>query len=120
MNRIISSLKKNQTKAAIFSFSIVFICCKSAQYLAPSNADVTVAKSHWSGATLDQLNQGYSIYSDKCTECHGMKKPEDFSVEDWNKIMPSMGKKARLDSNQYNLVYHYILAKRETVLASKK
>jgi hypothetical protein len=49
-----------------------------------------------------------------------MKLPQDFSINDWNDILPQMGKKAHLDSAQYASVYQYVLAKREAILAAKK
>jgi len=100
--------------------SVLLICCKGTQYLIPTDNDVTAANSHWSGTTLTELKQGYDIFSDKCTDCHGIKKPQKWSEADWIKTMQTMGRKAKLDSNEYSLVLHYILAKRETVLAGKK
>jgi hypothetical protein len=120
MYKLISFLKRNQTKAVILSFSVVFICCKGSQYLIPSDKDVSAGQKHWSGTTIASLNQGYSLYSTKCAECHSMKKPQDFSLDEWSDIMPAMGAKAQLDSNQYKLVYHYVLTKRETVLSGSK
>jgi hypothetical protein len=46
--------------------------------------------------------------------------PQDFEEDDWNAIMHKMGRKAKLDSNQYNQVLHYILTKREEVLGAGK
>ena len=49
-----------------------------------------------------------------------MKKLDGFSEADWPGIMQSMGRKAKLDSVQYNEVLHYVLAKRQTSIAAKK
>ena len=108
----------------------LLICCKGSKNLdnnstkssdlVPNNEDVAVAQSKWPGTTLMNLTTGYDIFSDKCTRCHETKMPQDFSVDDWNSILPGMGRRARLDSNQYKLVYQYILTKRETVLGGKK
>jgi len=124
--------KSKKLIAMLVLISIILVCCKStapankdtkstsSSSLVPDNTDVTIAQTHWTGTTLSDLTQGYSIFSDKCVQCHETKMPQDFSVSDWNDILPGMGRKARLDSNQYKLVYHYILAKREDILASKK
>lgn len=70
---------------------------------------------------MEQLNKGYAIYTDKCTDCHGLKKPQKFSIDDWNtEYMPKMGRKAKLDSAEYVLVLHYILTKREEITTPKK
>jgi cytochrome c5 len=113
-------MKSKSMAIALVIMSIVLMCCKGSQYLIPTDADVSAAQSHWQGENMAQLKQGYTIFNDKCTDCHSIKKPESFTVDAWNKILPSMGMKAQLDSNQYNLVLHYILTKRETVLAGKK
>ena len=123
-----SILLKNYKKALLLGvIAIVAVCCKSSQSttsskssLDPAQPDVAIASAHWPGTTLDNLKQGYSIYNDKCTECHGTKKPQDFSVDDWNSIMPKMGRNAKLDSVQYAMVFHYILAKREVILGPGK
>ncbi|HTB32278.1 MAG TPA: hypothetical protein VK808_09655 [Bacteroidia bacterium] len=86
--------------------------------LAPAGSDVAIAAAHWPGTTLDNLNQGYSIFDDKCTDCHRTKRPQDFTADEWKVIMHKMGRKAKLDSNQYNLVLHYILTKREAILGA--
>jgi len=119
--------------AVLLLMSIVLLCCRGTKSLAPAkkdvksepslvpdNADVTAAQAHWTGTTLANLTQGYNIYNDKCLDCHDVKKPQDFSIEDWNNTLPKMGRKSHLDSTQYKLVYRYILAKRETILAAKK
>ena len=105
---------------ALVLMSVLLICCKGTQYLVPTDNDFAIAKNHWPSATLSQLKEGYEIFSDKCTDCHGIKKPQKWSEADWIKTMQTMGRKAKLDSNEYNLVLRYILAKRETVLAGKK
>ena len=118
------------------SITIFAVCCKTAQPassaksttntnsnadpLTPVETDLAIAKAHWPGTTLDNLNQGYSIYNDKCTDCHDIKMPQDFTVEAWNAIMPKMGRKAKLDTIQYKEVFHYILTKREAILGVGK
>jgi hypothetical protein len=131
-------LKNYQTLFTLGAISIIIVCCKSTQPattkttsstqavsppkspLVPVESEVAIAQAHWQGTTLDNLNQGYSIFDDKCTDCHGLKKPQDFTTDEWNSIMPKMGRKAKLDSTQYALVFHYILTKREAILGPGK
>jgi len=100
--------------------SFVLICCKGTQYLIPTDTDVAIAQTHYPGTTIVQLNRGYDVFSDKCTDCHGLKKPQKYTEDEWMTIMHKMGRKAKLDSNEYNLVLNYILIKRETILTPKK
>ena len=130
--RIISFLFKSyKTAFLLISIAIVVVCCKSTQTvsqktppakspLEPIESDVAIANAHWQGTTLDNLTQGYSIYSDKCSDCHGTKKPDSYTVDEWNSILPKMGRKAKLDSTQYKLVFRYILTRREALLGPGK
>jgi len=105
---------------AVAIISLVMVCCHSVSLL-PTQVDVPLAQAHWQNTTLDELTKGYNIYASKCTQCHDMKNPKDFSVDDWNdNYMPSMGKKAQLNDTEYQLVLHYILAKREELVSAKK
>jgi hypothetical protein len=121
MKNLFPSLHRYKTIVAFAVLSLTIICCHSTSYLIPSQADVPIAQTHWQTASLDELNKGYSIYADKCTNCHDMKNPKDFSADDWtNHYMPSMGKKAKLNDIEYQLVLHYVLTKREELINAKK
>ena len=131
-------LKNYKTIFLLSSVAIIAVCCKSTQPaattkpattqnvsppkspLVPIESDVAIASAHWQGTTLDNLTRGYSIFDDKCTDCHGIKKPQDFTQDEWNNIMPKMGRKAKLDTTQYKLVFRYILTKREALLGPGK
>ncbi len=142
-------LKYYKTFFLLSSISIVAVCCNSTKpvvsvkpaaatqpaptnfaatswgaptvtSLEPAESDVAIAKAHWPGVTLNELTQGYAIFDDKCTDCHSMEKPQDHSVYEWNVIMHKMGRKAKLDSNEYYLVLHYVLTKREAILGPGK
>ena len=120
MYRNFTIIKKNKTIAVISSLTLIVLCCKSPDYLVPGSKDVTNAQKRWGASTtLTQLKDGYDLYMDKCTHCHGLKGPLKKTEEQWTQIMHIMGRKAKLDSNQYNLVLHYIIVKRETMLAAK-
>jgi hypothetical protein len=114
------------------AIAIVVTCCNTTKPVssaansatilpsAPVKSDVAIARAYWPRITLNNLKQGYIIFGDKCTQCHAAKQPQGFSVFAWNGIMHKMGRKAKLDSNQYNLVLHYILTKRESILGAGK
>jgi|SRR5581483_11147669 len=115
--------KLSNHKAALFisAVSLIVFACGSTKNLIPTQADVPIAQAHWAGTTMDELTKGYNIYAEKCTECHGMKKPQNFTEDEWTiNYMPSMGKKAKLQPDEYQLVLHYILTKREEIRNIKK
>ena len=120
MKKICSFLERSKALLLVSALSFTFVCC-SKKYLIPIQADVSVAQSHWPGTTFAKLTKGYDIYTDKCSDCHRLRNPKKYSVADWNnKYMPTMGRKAKLTPDEYYLVLHYILAKREELTAPKK
>jgi hypothetical protein len=52
--------------------------------------------------------QGARLYTMKCASCHALKPVRDFSQEQWNKILPDMAKKAKIDAAQETLIMAYI------------
>ena len=51
---------------------------------------------------------GEIVVNEKCGRCHGLKKVDDFTAEEWEPIMHSMAKKARLDSLQKAQAMAYV------------
>jgi hypothetical protein len=127
MKKAIAFIKKNKTTFIICLIGVIVARCGTTTKtitkvdpFVPQSTDVSLAAAHWQGITMQQLQQGYGIYSTKCNDCHDMKKIEDYSLTEWPGLMQKMGRKAKLDSTQYNLVYHYIIARREALASAKK
>ena len=114
-----TKLQKNTwyfaTGAALFSL----YCC-TPLLMPPVESDIEAAKKHWPDASLAQLNEGHRLYKTKCTSCHTLFRPDKFKDEKWNKMVPVMGKKAKLDSLQTQSILRYILTAKETKSYSKK
>ncbi|MCP9750495.1 hypothetical protein [Ferruginibacter sp. HRS2-29] len=51
---------------------------------------------------------GAKTYEAKCGRCHGLKKVDDFTAQEWVPIMNSMAPKARLDSTEKAHVLLYV------------
>lgn len=71
------------------------------------------AKAKYPDITLAQLSQGHELYKTKCGTCHHAHNPTEYSDQKWEKIMPIMGKKAKLTDEEYNLVSRYVFGMRE-------
>ena len=56
----------------------------------------------------DAVKNGYVLYSSNCGKCHGLKNVTDYSREEWDKILPNMAKKARLEPTQEATIDEYI------------
>lgn len=60
--------------------------------------------------TVDQLAQGKTIYENSCGKCHELPNPTDHSSVDWVGIMNAMAPKAKLNDEQHQLVYDYVVS----------
>lgn len=90
----------------------VIIAACSPKLIEPTVADETKAKQVYSDITLAELQQGHKLYIEKCGKCHKLFHPDSHSEAEWKKILPVMGKKAKLDQDQYRLVERYVYATR--------
>jgi hypothetical protein len=68
----------------------------------PTASDVTAT------ATLQELQDGRTLYMNNCGSCHSLYSPDDFSANAWNSIMSSMANKTRMSSSEVNLVKKYV------------
>lgn len=60
--------------------------------------------------TAENLAQGKIIFDNTCGKCHDLPNPTDFNAQDWVGIMNSMAPQAKLDENQHEMVYNYIVS----------
>lgn len=59
----------------------------------------------------DDLKTGMSLYQKKCGKCHYLYKPEKYSSDKWNQILPKMAKKSNLSETEEKLILKYVLTK---------
>lgn len=72
----------------------------------PEAAVAEVKKNY----TEAQMQEGKKIWEASCDKCHKLFQPESHSVKAWERILPRMSKKAKLEEQQRGLVRAYILA----------
>lgn len=60
--------------------------------------------------TEAQMEEGKTIFMGSCDKCHGLKEPETHTVAQWERILPRMSKKAKLEAEQAGKVRAYVLA----------
>lgn len=68
----------------------------------PTSADVT------STATLQELQQGRTLYINNCNSCHGLYSPDDYSSAQWKSILNIMAPRTGMSSPEISLVTKYI------------
>ena len=60
--------------------------------------------------TAEHLAQGKTIFDNSCGRCHDLPNPTSHSAQDWVGIMNSMAPKAKLNDEQHQMVYDYIVS----------
>jgi len=98
--QIIDNMKKI---IAVASFTAVLLasCTPKATTAAAPAAAVS---------TAEQIAQGKTIFENSCGRCHKLPDPASHTSVQWVGIMNSMAPKAKLNDEQHQWVYDYIVS----------
>jgi len=55
-----------------------------------------------------QWAEARNLYLSRCTSCHRLYDPRNYSDDEWKLWMAKMSRKAKLDPNQKELLYRYL------------
>lgn len=86
----------------------------------PGEAQLTAIKSKYPDATLAQLNEGHSIYTGACTNCHKQYNIFKRSEASWQHEIDDMSPKANLTASQKEALTKYIFAMKAAAPAPAK
>lgn len=92
-----------------FVIASIAACSSTVKLLQPTQTDADRGSQKFPGYSLSELNEGKSIYEAHCNKCHKYKVPESRNETKWDKVIPKMAKKAKLDSLQQSLVLKYVV-----------
>jgi hypothetical protein len=68
----------------------------------PTSSDVTAT------ATLAELQQGRTLYMNRCNSCHSLYSPDDYNSTQWKSIMSNMGPRSGMSAADILLVTKYV------------
>lgn len=74
----------------------------------PTNEQVLAVRSQYPNVTLEELSEGYKLYTGTCTNCHGTKNIYKRSETHWVEIIDDMAPKSRLTDVQKDQLTKYI------------
>ena len=60
------------------------------------------------GLSAGEINQASELYAVKCAKCHKFYDPAAYSEKDWDMWMGKMSRKAKLTSEQDELLWRYL------------
>lgn len=84
---------------------LILAACTTTKMYVPASTN----ENKRSASTLAELTQGRELYINSCKKCHGLNAPESRTPEQWTKVLESMAPKAKLTSEQKDLVYKYLV-----------
>lgn len=86
----------------------------------PRAEELTAIQQKKQNVSMENLKNGYSIYTGACTNCHGAKSIYSRSIDKWPSIIDDMSKKSKLNDQQKEDLTNYIFAIKATQPASSK
>jgi cytochrome c5 len=92
-------------KPILFALLIVASVACTTQLYTPSEKNVNKVAP----ASLVELQQGHDLFQNKCGKCHKLPNPGKHSKDEWTKILAKMAPKAKLSSEQSDLVYKFVV-----------
>ena len=99
-----SVTKKNTTNSNVAAQP-----SKEKQAAAQQQAPVTAAVVK-DVVSLKEMEDGKKLYVTNCVSCHAMKNPSEYTAAQWNSILPSMSRKAKIDDATQASIKKYLLA----------
>ncbi|MGE5429900.1 MAG: c-type cytochrome [Syntrophomonadaceae bacterium] len=95
---------------ALFLLLGLFIMSCSSSVPEPSLQQVQWASARWPGTDIRELSEGRDMYIEKCSGCHSLKIPSNYTEEEWTPVFKKMDKKAKLSEDEREKIWHYISA----------
>ena len=90
----------------------MFIGCAKVSNLKPAESDLSVMQQRVPGITIEDAQQGFKLYKFNCAGCHYLHKPNDYTINAWEKILPEMLSRAKITSGkEQQLIKNYLFAK---------
>jgi mono/diheme cytochrome c family protein len=89
-------MKKNTIN--VLFLSIIIIGCSQSLYL-PASADA---------AQQEKLLNGRKLYVARCSGCHNLHFPKEYTAEQWKSNLDEMQVKAKISDEQKQLILEYL------------
>ena len=102
-------------KWIFLSIAAAAIGCATSKQVAITEADLSLAKTEFSGVTLAELQTGQVLYTEHCQSCHALKDPASEGIRGWKKHVPEMvemanrDKAADLDKKEEQAILRYVI-----------
>jgi len=100
--------------AIVIAAALLLHACAAMQVRAPDVSIELENQARTLGFDPASLSQGREIFITRCARCHATPEVHGYSTEQWQRILPRMSQRARLDAAQESAVRAYVLAARQS------
>ncbi len=97
-----------QLRVFLFSVLLIVTAGCATTIIQPTQEDLRWAQSHWPAVTLQDLQDGRSLYVQKCASCHHLRQPAKYEPERWPQLVAKMRPNAKIDEAQAELLVRYL------------
>lgn len=80
----------------------------------PGEIQKEIVEARWPGTLEEELKEGQTIYTTKCTRCHKAYDITEFGEKKWLHEIDDMSPKAKLTAEEKLKLTKYVLSYRET------
>lgn len=99
-------------KTLTIGISILLAGCATVSTLKPKNTDLALMQQKAPGISLEEAQKGFKLFKFNCAGCHNLPKPDVYTINRWEKILPEMLGKAKISSEtDAMLIRNYLHAK---------
>ena|SRR5690242_12451388 len=99
-------MKKHKIVLALTGL-LIACGCTSKLYM-PAAANVEKARVVSPDITLTRMKEARHLYVVKCSNCHNLHLPEEFTDAQWKKNLDKMQPKAKITNQEKQLLYTYL------------
>ncbi|MDE3056559.1 MAG: hypothetical protein KGJ59_01195 [Bacteroidota bacterium] len=86
----------------------------------PTPSQSVWASDKWPGTTYETLVHGRELYIAKCSGCHSLHAPSEYSERRWSAIVDTMKFKAKLNDSEAVLITKYLASAAQNNLSSSR
>lgn len=82
--------------------------------IVPGDLELQAIKQKYPETTAQNLTNGHELYIGTCTDCHRKKNIFAYSESKWKEIIDDMAPRSRLNAQQTDDLYKYVLSMKAT------
>jgi hypothetical protein len=99
-------------KIVFILLTIILVGCATVSSLQPKETDLAIMQQKVPGINLKEAQQGFKLYKFNCAGCHYLHKPNAYTINGWQKVLPEMLGRAKITSDKdARLIKNYLFAK---------